>query len=171
MYIYNANLFKKYFQFADRILTLNMSSNNNNNKLQIVKLSPYAVLPFKGSPEAAGLDICSAHNYLIKAHDRQLLSTDLQILLPKGTYGRIAPRSGLAIQHFITVGGGVIDRDYRGPIAVILFNHSNVNFQVKRGDRIAQIICEKIIYPEIEVVSSINQTVRGSNGFGSTDDV
>lgn len=94
--------------------------------------------------------------------------TDIQIELPSGCYGRVAPRSGLAAKHFIDVGAGVIDEDYRGNVGVILFNHSTVPFEVKKGDRIAQLICEQIFYPSIEEVETLSITERGAGGFGST---
>ncbi|XP_073921992.1 deoxyuridine 5'-triphosphate nucleotidohydrolase, mitochondrial isoform X3 [Castor canadensis] len=79
-----------------------------------------------------------------------------------------APRSGLAAKHFIDVGAGVIDEDYRGNVGVILFNFGKEKFEVKKGDRIAQLICERIFYPEIEEVQVLDDTERGSGGFGST---
>lgn len=80
----------------------------------------------------------------------------------------IAPRSGLAWKYSIDVGAGVIDADYRGPVGVVLFNHSEVDFEVKAGDRIAQLIVQKIVTPEVEQVDDLDSTVRGSGGFGST---
>ena len=91
----------------------------------------------------------SAHNYEIPAHGRGLCATDIQIELPRGCYGRVAARSGLALNNFIDVGAGVIDQDYRGNLGVIIFNHDRVAFKINRGDRIAQLICEKIAYPTI----------------------
>jgi dUTP pyrophosphatase len=90
------------------------------------------------------------------------------VSVPPGTYGRIAPRSGLALKYFIDVGAGVVDSDYRGPLKVVLFNHGEVPFIVKIGDRIAQLICEKIEYPELREVVSLKDTLRGNGGFGST---
>ena len=84
------------------------------------------------------------------ARGKTLIQTDLQIQLPEGCYGRIAPRSGLALQHHIDVGGGVVDTDYRGNVGVVLYNHSDLPFTVSRGDRIAQLICEQIYYPAFE---------------------
>nr|KAJ0205231.1 hypothetical protein LSAT_V11C500238990 [Lactuca sativa] len=78
------------------------------------------------------------------------------------------PRSGLAWKHSIDVGAGVIDADYRGPVGVILFNHSDNDFEVKTGDRIAQLIIQKIIVPEVMEVDDLDSTVRGAGGFGST---
>lgn len=80
----------------------------------------------------------------------------------------LAPRSGLTWKNSIDVGAGVIDADYRGPIGVILFNHSDVDFDVKPGDRIAQMIIVKIVTPEVEEVDDLDATVRGAGGFGST---
>ena len=80
----------------------------------------------------------------------------------------IAPRSGLAAKHFIDVGAGVIDEDYRGNVGVVLFNFGKEKFEVKKGDQIAQLICERIFYPETEEVQILDGTERGSGGFGST---
>lgn len=97
-----------------------------------------------------------------------LALTDIQIAVPSGCYGRVAPRSGLAHKNFIDVGAGVIDRDYRGNVGVILFNFGKDVFRVKKGDRIAQLICEKISYPRLEECTTLTETVRGEGGFGST---
>lgn len=74
----------------------------------------------------------------------------------------------MAWKNFIDVGAGVIDQDYRGNVGVILFNHSDVDFDVKKGDRIAQLICERITYPNVVEVESLSETARGEGGFGST---
>ena len=92
----------------------------------------------------------------------------LQISVPPGTYGRIAPRSSLAVKHHINVAAGVIDADYTGNVGIVLFNHGEVAFVVRRGDRVAQLICEKIVYPTLEESLSLETTKRGSRGFGST---
>ncbi|XP_032831833.2 deoxyuridine 5'-triphosphate nucleotidohydrolase, mitochondrial isoform X2 [Petromyzon marinus] len=110
----------------------------------------------------------SAYDYEIPPMDRLVVQTDIQIALPAGCYGRIAPRSGLAAKHGIDVGAGVVDEDYRGNVGVVLFNFGKKPFVVKRGDRIAQLICEKIFYPQLEECTSLENTERGSGGFGST---
>ncbi|XP_055814953.1 deoxyuridine 5'-triphosphate nucleotidohydrolase-like [Solanum dulcamara] len=135
---------------------------------RVKKLSDNAVLPSRGSPLSAGYDLSSATETKVPARGKALVPTDLSIAVPEGTYARIAPRSGLTWKHSIDVGAGVIDADYRGPVGVILFNHSDVDFKVKIGDRIAQLIIEKIIVPEVEEVDDLDSTVRGSEGFGST---
>ena len=79
-----------------------------------------------------------------------------------------APRSGLAWKHSIDTGAGVVDADYRGNVGVILFNFSEIAFEVKAGDRVAQMILERIMTPEVEEVDSLEETVRGAGGYGST---
>ena len=96
------------------------------------------------------------------------MKTRISIQFPIGLYARIAPRSGLALKKFINVGAGVVDADYRGEVGVVLFNHGDQDFEVKMGDRIAQLILEKISTPAVEEVSGLDDTVRGSGGFGST---
>ncbi|XP_076882000.1 deoxyuridine 5'-triphosphate nucleotidohydrolase-like [Bidens hawaiensis] len=135
---------------------------------KVKKLSEKAVLPSRGSSLAAGYDLSSAIETKVPARGKALVATDLSIAVPQGTYARIAPRSGLAWKHSIDVGAGVIDADYRGPVGVILFNYSDVDFEVKAGDRIAQLIIEKIITPEVVEVDDLDSTVRGAGGFGST---
>ncbi|OVA18692.1 DeoxyUTP pyrophosphatase [Macleaya cordata] len=145
-----------------------VSSRNLLPFLRVKKLSEKAVLPSRASPLSAGYDLSSAVEINVPARGKALIPTDLSIAIPEGTYARIAPRSGLAWKHAIDVGAGVIDADYRGPIGVILFNHSDVDFEVKLGDRIAQLIIEKIMTPDVLEVEDLDSTVRGIGGFGST---
>ena len=140
--------------------------------LQIKRLSEHAVLPTRGSQYAAGLDLSSAVDCTVKAGQRALVKTDLSIACPPGTYARIAPRSGLAYKRGIDVGAGVIDADYRGPVGVVLFNFGEDDFCIRRGDRIAQLILEQIVLPDVVDVA-VNEElpqvgVRGEAGFGST---
>uniref|UniRef100_A0A8C0EPA9 Deoxyuridine 5'-triphosphate nucleotidohydrolase n=1 Tax=Bubo bubo TaxID=30461 RepID=A0A8C0EPA9_BUBBB len=109
-----------------------------------------------------------AYDCVIPPMEKAVVKTDIQIALPSGCYGRVAPRSGLAAKHFIDVGAGVIDEDYRGNVGVVLFNFGKESFEVKKGDRIAQLICERICYPELEEVQVLDDTERGEDGFGST---
>ena len=136
--------------------------------LQILKLNENAVIPKRGSDQAAGYDLSSVENIIVKARGKAMIDTGIAIGIPDGCYARVAPRSGLTWKYSIDVGAGVIDADYRNSIRVILFNHSNNDFEVKVGDRIAQLILEKILTPEIEIVSELNETRRGKGGFGST---
>ena len=110
----------------------------------------------------------SAHDVTVPAKGKALAKTDLAIAVPEGTYGRIAPRSGLAWKHFIDVGAGVVDADYRGNVGVVLYNHSDVDFEIKAGDRVAQLVLEKIATPDVVELESLDETDRGAGGFGST---
>ena len=136
--------------------------------LLIKKLSSDATTPTRGSPFAAGYDLYASKGCTIYAHGKTLVSTDISIATPEGTYGRIAPRSGLASKHFLDTGAGVIDADYRGEVKVLLFNHSDRDFDVNKGDRVAQLVLERIYTPEIQEVESLEESARGAGGFGST---
>ncbi|XP_073474770.1 deoxyuridine 5'-triphosphate nucleotidohydrolase, mitochondrial isoform X2 [Aquarana catesbeiana] len=143
-------------------------SDRSRPVLRFSKLSENATTPTRGSAQAAGYDLYSAYEYTIPPRDKAIVKTDIQICVPRGCYGRVAPRSGLAAKHFIDVGAGVIDEDYRGNVGVVLFNFANEPFQVNKGDRVAQLICEQILYPELEEVKTLDVTERGAGGFGST---
>ena len=110
----------------------------------------------------------ASHHHYLPAGGKGLVFTDLQIQMPEGTYGRIAPRSGLAANYHITIGAGVLDNDYRGNVCVIMFNLSKEGYRICKGDRIAQLICENITYAQIEECESLEKTERGSSGIGST---
>ncbi|KAG7127700.1 hypothetical protein HYQ46_010405 [Verticillium longisporum] len=136
--------------------------------LLVKKLSPAARLPTRGSAFAAGYDVYASKATSIPARGKALVDTDIAISVPAGTYGRIAPRSGLASKHFIDTGAGVIDADYRGQVKILLFNHADTDFAVAEGDRVAQLIIERIYTPEVVEVEELEESVRGAGGFGST---
>ena len=136
--------------------------------LRFVKITENASTPTKGSPLSAGYDLYSSEDVDIPARDKAAIATDLKISVPVGTYGRIAPRSGLALRDFIDIGGGVIDEDYTGHVKIIIFNHDNQAFKIQKGDRIAQLICERILHPTLKEVQTFKLTKRSENGFGST---
>jgi dUTP pyrophosphatase len=147
----------------------------SQSPLLIKKLSPRATTPTRGSAFAAGYDIYSAYDTVIPARGKALVDTELAIAVPEGTCtlfpskdllegklwsmltnsifwfntdGRIAPRSGLASKHFIDTGAGVIDADYRGQVKVLLFNHAEVEYKVKEGERVAQLVLERVGCPK-----------------------
>ncbi|KAG9237612.1 dUTPase-like protein [Amylocarpus encephaloides] len=136
--------------------------------LLVKKLSDKAKLPTRGSAFAAGYDIYAARDAVVPGRGKVLVDTDLSMAVPAGTYGRIAPRSGLASKHMIDTGAGVIDADYRGQVKVLLFNHGEKDFEVKEGDRVAQLVLERIYTPEVVEVLELEESVRGTGGFGST---
>ena len=145
-----------------------MASKGIKPVLRFVKVTDKAFAPMKGSPLAAGYDLYSAYDTIVPARGKALIKTDIQVAVPSGCYGRVAPRSGLAIKNFIDVGAGVIDEDYRGNLGVVLFNFGETDFEIKYGDRVAQLICERIKYPELEECETLDETERSAGGFGST---
>ena len=136
------------------------------DKLFVKRLCNNAALPRRGTDGSAGYDLSAER--VVPAKGKGIVKTGLAISFPPGMYARIAPRSGLAVKKLIDVGAGVIDQDYRGEVGVVLFNHGDSDFQVKQGDRIAQLILEKIETPIVQEVQELNETKRGTGGFGST---
>lgn len=115
--------------------------------LKVAFLNENARAPTRGSVHAAGYDLYAAEEKTIPANGRGLVDLGLSMSIPEGTYARIAPRSGLAVKNGLSTGAGVIDYDYRGPVKVMLFNHSTEDFNVTIGDRVAQMILERIVTP------------------------
>lgn len=137
--------------------------------LMFKRLSESGKAPSKATPGSAGWDLYSASNHVINPGKRELVQLDIALKIPKGYYGRIAPRSGLGLKFGIHVGAGVIDSDYVGAVAVLLFNFGDKPFKIRKGDRIAQLLIEKICTSKkIVEVSDLESTSRGSGGFGST---
>eukprot|EP01137_Pigoraptor_chileana_P001076 Opistho-2@38180 len=136
--------------------------------LRVLRLTESAKLPTRATPASAGYDLYSAADLSIPPKGKALVPTDITIGLPDGCYGRIAPRSSLAWKNFVDVGAGVIDADYRGAVGVVLYNFSDIAFEVKKGDRVAQLILERIFTPEVKEVSTLEETERGAGGYGST---
>jgi dUTP pyrophosphatase len=137
--------------------------------LGVKKLSYDAILPTRGSDRSVGYDLYSSVDAVVPCQSGNVLvGTGIAISIPDGLYGRVAPRSGLAVKHCIDVGAGVIDPDYTGEIKVVLFNHGDKDFEVKKGDRIAQLILERCETPMVKEIGLLEETLRGSDGFGST---
>ncbi|KAI0774026.1 dUTP pyrophosphatase [Fomes fomentarius] len=136
--------------------------------LLIKRHSDKARLPTRGSALAAGYDLYSSETKVIPARGKALVDTQISVAVPAGTYGRVAPRSGLASKFMIDTGAGVIDADYRGIVFVLLYNLSDQDFTVNEGDRIAQLILERIVTPDVVEVQDLDDTLRGAGGFGST---
>ena len=136
--------------------------------LGVKKLGYDSILPTRGSGGAVGYDLYSNSDGVIAKGKRGVVSTGIAISLPPGVYGRVAPRSGLAMKNGIQIGAGVIDPDYTGEISVIIFNMGDTDFEVKKGDRVAQLILERCETPPVEEISLLEETERGDGGFGST---
>lgn len=142
--------------------------------LKIKKLENLGDLPLPKyeTNGSAGMDLVAAieENIILKPSEIKLIKTGIAIALERGYEAQIRPRSGLALKNGITVLNtpGTIDSDYRGEICVILINHSKVDFVINKGMRIAQMIIAKHEHAEIKIVENLDETLRGSGGFGST---
>ena len=136
------------------------------DQLKVVRTTSRASLPTRATPDAAGYDLYSAQTLMVPARGGQLISTDLQMEIPKGCYGRIASKSRLTLEYTLEVGAGVIDPDYRGIVKIFLYNHGQHNYWVRIGEPIAQIILERNSTPPIVEVEALLPTQRGFRGFG-----
>jgi dUTP pyrophosphatase len=136
--------------------------------LKIQKLAEDAIVPTRGSSEAAGYDLYSYETGVILPGSKSIVDTKISMEIPKGYCGLIWSRSGLSVKNSIETGAGVIDSDYRGSIMVILHNHGKYPFKYEKGMRIAQMLITQVHMPDIELVYNHNESKRGKSGFGST---
>ena len=127
-------------------------------------------LPAYESEHAAGMDLRAAEDAILAPGGRALVATGFAIALPEGFEAQVRPRSGLAARHGVTLlnSPGTIDADYRGEIKVVLINHGEAAFAVKRGDRIAQLVVAPVTRVVLKETVELSGTVRGQDGFGST---
>jgi dUTP pyrophosphatase len=126
--------------------------------------------PSQATAGAAGLDICAAEDVTLWDDDFKMVATGFAVAIPEGFELQVRPRSGLAAKYGVTVLNtpGTIDSDYRGEIKIILINHSDEPFSIKRGDRIAQLVLAPVTRMPVVEVEELDTTERGTNGFGST---
>lgn len=138
------------------------------NKLKFQKLHDAAILPTRGSEFSAGLDLYSIAEIILSPMERTAVPTGLAVAIDQGFYGRVAPRSGLAVKNGLDVLAGVIDSDYRGEVRCAVINLGNEPIKIEAGMRVAQLIIEAISTPEPEWANELEESVRGAGGFGST---
>ena len=144
---------KSYHGSCNRICNLNILE----EILEVKRLTNNATIPKDSTEGAAGHDLSSAENITTPAHARGVVKTGISLKVPKGTYARIAPRSGLFVKKSIDIGAGVVDEDYRDEIGVVLINNGNQHFTVKQSDRIAQLILEKVSTPSVYEVQTLDE--------------
>ena len=141
-------------------------------KVLIKKLDSAVQLPAYKSTGASGMDLMAfiKKPINVKPNSSSLIPTGLSVAFPKNFEIQIRPRSGLAAKNNISVLNtpGTIDSDYRGEIKVIIYNHSNLDFIINNGDRIAQMLLTPVVKMELEETNELPQTLRGNDGFGST---
>lgn len=145
-----------------------MTSFALTERLRVKLLSPRARLPTRASKDAVGYDLYSPTKCVVPAWGQTLIDIELAVAIPPGHYGRLTIRSSLCLRHHLHVGAGVIDPDYRGAIKVIMLNASNLDYEVCEGDRIAQLLVEKVSTPIVVEVDSLDDSARGMGGFGSS---
>lgn len=139
------------------------------SSLPFRRLDERAILPTRGTPFSAGLDLYSIDRVIVPVNARRTIRTGWSLMIADGWYGRIAPRSGMAVRHGIATLAGVVDQDYRGELLVCLINHGDDAYTISPGDRIAQLIIERCATVHaFEVEEDLPATVRGAGGFGST---
>ncbi|RME55028.1 dUTP diphosphatase [Candidatus Woesearchaeota archaeon] len=139
-------------------------------KVKVVKLIEDVNLPSYQTKGSAAMDVEAAESKVIAPGSVEVVSTGLKFELPEGYELQIRPRSGIAFKHGVSVlnSPGTLDEDYRGELKIILINHGTKDFVINKGDRIAQILLKKYEKIEWEHVTSLNDSERGSGGFGST---
>lgn len=144
--------------------------NKTEPKVFFEKIVSEAVLPERKTKGSAGMDLCAIDYYELIPGKWQLVPTGLKVQIPEGYEGQIRPRSGMACNKGVTVlnAPGTIDNDYRGEIKVCLINHSPDMVNICPGDRIAQLVIAPVAFLEVEEVTRLDDTERGTGGFGST---
>ncbi len=133
-----------------------------------VRVTGGGVVPRYASSGAAGADLCASEPLMLAPGERRAVATGLEIELPAGTVGLVWPRSGLAVRQGVDTLAGVIDSDYRGEVKVVLINHGREPVQVAVGDRIAQLLVQRVERVNFAADEDLTATIRGSGGFGST---
>lgn len=139
--------------------------------LKVRRLDPELPLPRRAHAGDAGVDLCATDNVTLQPGQRQLVGTGIAVALPYGTVGLIHPRSGLAARQGLSIVNtpGTIDAEYRGELKVCLINLDPAEpIEIQRGDRIAQLVVQRVELPEIIEVDELDETVRGEGGYGST---
>lgn len=137
-------------------------------KLEIKKVNSEAKIPQYALKSDAGLDLYSAEDIVLNSGERVVCKTGIAMKIPVGFVGLIWDKSGIASKGGVKTMGGVIDCNYRGEIGVILINLSGEKYEIKKGEKIAQILIQKVENFEIEEVNELDETERGEGGFGST---
>ena len=139
-------------------------------RLKVKRLSPAAILHSRAHPGDAGLDLFTAIDLEIPPGETRLVKTGIAVKLPGGTEAQVRPRSGLALKHSVTVLNtpGTIDEGYRGEVGVILVNHGRDAFAVRQGMKVAQLVVQPTLAVDVEEATHLDDTERGSGGFGST---
>lgn len=134
----------------------------------VVRVTGAGTAPRYASAAAAGADLHAAEERVLDPGERAAVATAVHLELPPGHVGLVWPRSGLALKHGIDTLAGVIDSDYRGEVKVVLVNHGRQPFRIAPGDRIAQLLVQRVERVEFVAADALSETARGAGGFGSS---
>jgi dUTP pyrophosphatase len=139
-------------------------------RVPVLRVDATLPLPAYARPDDAGLDLCAAEPVTLKPGARALIPTGIALAIPAGFAGFVLPRSGLALRHGVTLLNtpGLIDAGYRGEIKVLLVNHGEAPVSLERGDRVAQLVVQRIEHVVLAPVAELPDSARGGGGFGST---
>jgi dUTP pyrophosphatase len=137
------------------------------NTIEILRVNPQAILPTRAHPDDAGLDLYNLEDFTLQPGEGRTVKTGIAVALPQGFVGMVADRSSLGKRGLKTA-GGIIDAGYRGEIHIVLWNISDQVFELKHGERLAQLLIIPIVTPAVQEVMSLGETARGTKGFGSS---
>jgi dUTP pyrophosphatase len=147
---------------------INISNTTYNHSIHFKKLDKNAIAPSKANHTDAGYDLYALEDCIIPSQNRLMIKTGISMAIPDGYVGLIWPRSGLAVKHGLDTMAGVVDSGYRGEVCVVLQNHGYEPYNVKAGDRIAQILFQSILSVQMIETEELNNSDRGQSGFGSS---
>jgi dUTP pyrophosphatase len=139
-----------------------------NTTVKVKRLNEHATLPLYKRPGDAAFDLFSCEDWTLEPHEQHIFQIGIAMAIPEGHVGLIWDRSGLGAKHGIKTLGGVIDHTYRGEVGVGLINLTKAQYNVKKGDRIAQMLIQKVETAKLEEVADLDETHRGAEGFGSS---
>ena len=137
-------------------------------RVLLQKLSPEAILPKYALAHDAGMDLFSNETIVLQPHEKKTIKTGIALAIPPGHVGLVWDKSGLASKFHLHTFAGVIDEAYRGELQVVLGNFGTAPYTIEKGTKIAQLLIQPIVHAQLEEVTSLDQTERGTGGFGST---
>lgn len=137
-------------------------------QLLIKKLHPDAIVPKYALPGDAGMDLYACETVVLEPNQKTTVKTGIAMAIPKGHVALVWDKSGIASKHHLHTLAGVIDENYRGELGVVIGNFGSVPYTIEKGKKFAQLLIQPVLQPETKEVDSLDETVRGSGGFGST---
>ncbi len=137
-------------------------------KVRVKKLNENTVIPSYAHGGDAGFDLSSAYDYVIRSGKREIVKTGFSMEIPEGYFGNIKDRSSVTLKNGVHVLAGVVDSNYRGEVGIVMINLGEEDYEIRVGDRVAQMLLEKVERVEFEEASELEDSLRGTGGFGSS---